>query len=127
MSPESRDFRAAMRAHDGFGAPEGAFPTCTGPVAYTGDGSGSMAGAVSCSAASSTPPVSPHGDAPPRGGHLLPTGAAGAASSLPCLAANASRWPGAGRLLLRAVRLLALALYVAAALGVVCLAALGDR
>ena len=57
----------------------------------------------------------------------LPTGAAGAALSCPPPSPHASRWPGAGRLLLRAVRLLALALYVAAALGVVCLAALGDR
>jgi len=57
----------------------------------------------------------------------LPTGAAGAALPCPSPTSHASRWPGAGRLLLRALCLAALAFYVAAALGLACLAALGDR
>lgn len=56
----------------------------------------------------------------------LPPGAAGAAHPPPP-ASQASRRPGAGRLLLRALGLVALALYVATALGLVCLSGMGDQ
>jgi len=123
-------FRDALRRHvDEFCAPEGAYPTCTGAALQAADDLGCGAGASPLRAALPAPLVSRGGADPddrPCHGTSLPTGAAGAA--LPrSHTSHASRWPGAGRLLHRAVRLLALALYVAAALGVMCLAALGDN